>query len=51
MVAHQMLAVGVGLASLRILAVVALWIRWFPPLVRVDRLETRATDEPKTGVA
>jgi len=30
--------------------VISLWFHLFPPLVRVDRLDSRAPDEPKAGV-
>jgi len=38
---------SVVIGGLGTLAVVALWMRWFPELVRVDRLDTREADRPK----
>jgi len=40
---------SVVIGGLGTLAVTALWIRWFPELVRVDRLDTRAAEEPETS--
>ena len=38
---------SVVIGGLGTLAVVALWMRWFPVLVRVDRLDARESEEPK----
>src|SRR5205823_8881793 len=41
---------SVVIGGLGTLAVIALWIRWFPELARVDRLDARAPEELKVGV-
>src|SRR5207249_6623052 len=41
---------SVVIGGLGTLAVIALWIRWFPELVRVDPLDARAPEEPKVGI-
>jgi len=41
---------SVVIGGLGTLAVIALWIRWFPELARVDRLDARAPEEPKVGI-
>ncbi|HEY2818410.1 MAG TPA: MFS transporter [Casimicrobiaceae bacterium] len=41
---------SVVIGGLGTLAVVALWMRWFPELARVDRLHARVSDEPKASV-
>jgi len=41
---------SVVIGGLGTLAVTALWIRWFPALARVDRLDTRASEDPKAAV-
>ena len=41
---------SVVIGGLGTLAVIALWIRWFPELARVDRLDARASEEPKASV-
>jgi MFS family permease len=38
---------SVVIGGLGTLAVVVLWIRWFPELARVDRLDAHARDAPK----
>ena len=40
---------AVVLAGIGTLGVIALWVRWFPELARVDRLDARASEEPKAS--
>ena len=40
---------SVVIGGLGTLAVVALWIRWFPELARVDRFDAHAIEKPKAA--
>ena len=40
---------AVVLGGIGTLGVIALWVRWFPELARVDRLDARASEEPKAS--